>query len=42
MGIQLPTHDMGDEYLFIAGMIYIISQIFKRGIEIQEENNLTV
>ena len=29
-------------YLFIAGIVFIISQIFKRGIEIQEENELTV
>jgi Protein of unknown function (DUF2975) len=41
-GIQLPTNNTGDEYLFLAGIIYIISQIFKRGIEIQEENDLTV
>ena len=41
-GIQLPTNNNGDEYLFMAGIIYIISQVFKRGIEIQEENNLTV
>ena len=41
-GIQLPTNNTGDEYLFIAGIVYIISQVFKRGIEIQEENQLTV
>ncbi len=41
-GIQLPANNSGDEYLFMAGMIYIISQVFKRGIEIQEENQLTV
>jgi len=29
-------------FLFMAGIIYIISQIFKRGIEIQQENELTV
>ena len=40
--IQLPSNHSGDEYLFIAGIVYIISQIFKRGIEIQEENQLTV
>jgi len=40
--IQLPAINNGDEYFFMAGMIYIISQVFKRGIEIQEENNLTV
>lgn len=41
-GIQLPAINTGDEYLFMAGIIYIISQIFKRGIEIEEENKLTV
>jgi len=41
-GIQLATKNIGDEYLFMAGIIYIISQVFKRGIEIQEENDLTV
>src|SRR5450631_3470850 len=41
-GIQLPTNNSGDENLFMAGIIYIISQVFKRGIEIQEENQLTV
>jgi hypothetical protein len=29
-------------YLFLVGVIFIISQIFKRGIELQEENELTV
>ena len=41
-GIQLPTSNIGDEYIFIAGIVYIISQVFKRGIEIQSENELTV
>jgi hypothetical protein len=41
-GIQLPANNTGDEYFFMAGIVYIISQIFKRGIEIQEENQLTV
>jgi hypothetical protein len=40
--IQLPAGNNGDEYLFMACIIYIISQVFKRGIEIQEENELTV
>ncbi|MBE2280775.1 MAG: DUF2975 domain-containing protein [Ignavibacteriaceae bacterium] len=30
------------EFLFLAGVIFIIAQIFKRGIEIQSENELTV
>jgi Protein of unknown function (DUF2975) len=41
-GIQLASNNNGSEYLFMAGMMYIISQVFKRGIEIQEENQLTV
>lgn len=41
-GIKLPANNSSDEYLFMAGIIYIISQVFKRGIEIQEENQLTV
>jgi hypothetical protein len=42
MDIYPLTYTSGDEYLFMAGIIYIVSQIFKRGIEIQEENQLTV
>lgn len=41
-GIQLPAISNGDEYFFMAGIIYIISQVFKRGIEIQSENDLTI
>ena len=41
-GMQLPASKIEDEYLFMAGIIFIISQVFKRGIEIQEENQLTV
>lgn len=41
-GIKLPANNGGDEYFFMAGIVYIISQIFKRGIEIEEENQLTV
>jgi len=29
-------------YLFMAGIIFIISMLFKRGIEIQSENELTI
>ena len=41
-GIAFPSKYSEDEYLLIAGIVYIISQIFKRGIEMQEENQLTV
>jgi hypothetical protein len=30
------------EFLFMAGLVFIISQVFKRGVEIQSENDLTV
>jgi hypothetical protein len=29
-------------HIFIAGLVFIIAQIFKRGIELQAENDLTV
>lgn len=29
-------------FLFMAGLVFIISQIFKRGVEIQTDNELTV
>jgi hypothetical protein len=40
--LHIAANSSGDEYFFMAGIVYIISQIFKRGIEIQEENQLTV
>lgn len=30
------------EFLFMAGLIFIISQVFKRGVEIQSESELTI
>ena len=30
------------DYLFLAGIIFIIALVFKRGIEIQSENELTI
>jgi len=41
-GLDIGRLHAVNEYLFIAGIVYIISQVFKRGIEIQEENQLTV
>ena len=32
----------GGEFIFMAGLVFIISQVFKRGVEIQSENELTV
>ena len=30
------------EFIFMAGLVFIISQVFKRGVEIQSENDLTI
>jgi hypothetical protein len=30
------------EFIFFAGVVFVISQIFKKGVEIQRENELTV
>jgi hypothetical protein len=32
----------GQEFLFLAAVIFVIAQLFKRGIELQTENELTV
>ena len=34
--------DGGDVWLFMAVILFVIAQIFKRGIEIQSENELTI
>jgi len=41
-GEQLNILKDTNDLLFTAGIVYIISQIFKRGIEIQEENEQTI
>jgi hypothetical protein len=46
-GVQMPDvqhlHlDGSDVWLFMGVILFIIAQIFKRGIEIQAENELTV
>jgi Protein of unknown function (DUF2975) len=40
--IDLVNNFNYGEYFFMAGIVYIISQVFKRGVELQEENELTV
>jgi len=39
---ELQSNFVSGEFIFLAGVVFIISQIFKRGIEIQSENDLTV
>ncbi len=46
-GTQFPTIESlrlggGDVWLFMSVTLFVIAVIFKRGIEIQEENDLTV
>lgn len=45
-GLQMPHLmeyiGMGDAYLFFAGILFVIATIFKKGIELQKENELTV
>jgi magnesium-transporting ATPase (P-type) len=45
-GVDLPGLEDylggGDEFLLLSGIIFMIAQVFKRGIEIQSENELTV
>lgn len=41
-GAAIPLDWGSGELLFFAGVIFIIAQVFKRGIEIQSENELTV
>ncbi|WP_025146439.1 DUF2975 domain-containing protein [Pedobacter jeongneungensis] len=45
-GLMLPTLQPylagGAEFLFLAGILFIISLVFKKGIQIQTENDLTV
>jgi hypothetical protein len=40
--VAIERASVADEYIFIAGLVFIISKIFVRGIEIQSENELTV
>jgi len=40
-GIQGTDFTSG-ELIFMAGLVFIITQVFKRGVELQSENDLTV
>ncbi|AFL81640.1 hypothetical protein Aeqsu_2180 [Aequorivita sublithincola DSM 14238] len=42
-GAEISQIDWGaEEFLFFAGIIYILALVFKRGVEIQSENDLTI
>ncbi len=38
----LPQKYTSGDFIFLAGIIFVLAQIFKKGIEIQSENELTV
>lgn len=39
---SLANFDADGIYLLNAGIVYIIAQVFKRGVELQQENELTI
>ncbi len=39
---ELQGNWVATDIIFMAGLVFIISQVFKRGVEIQSENELTV
>jgi hypothetical protein len=41
-GLPVSENWISGEFIFLAGVIFIIAQIFKKGIEIQSENELTI
>ena len=40
--LEIPIDWAHEEILFFAGVIYLIALVFKRGMELQSENELTV
>ncbi|HEY0058656.1 MAG TPA: DUF2975 domain-containing protein [Flavisolibacter sp.] len=38
----LQENLVSTEFIFLAGVVFVISQVFKKGVEIQSENELTV
>ena len=41
-GVPVDQHWGSAEFLFMGGILFVIALIFKRGIEIQSENDLTI
>ena len=38
----IDAEPFATEYIFLAGIVYVLAQLFKRGVEMQKENELTV
>lgn len=41
-GVAIPIDWSGDDILFFAGVIYLLALVFKKGADLQSENDLTV
>lgn len=41
-GVEVVHHWGSAQFLFLAGIIYVIALIFKRGVALQTENELTI
>ncbi len=41
-GVHVPDGENLEGFLFLAGIIFIMAQIFKKGTELQAENELTI
>lgn len=39
---KLYTTQLSGEFIFMVALVFVIAQVFKRGVEIQSENELTV
>ncbi|HEV7351332.1 DUF2975 domain-containing protein [Telluribacter sp.] len=42
IGKDLIAFNINGAYLLAAGIVYIIAQVFRRGVELQQENDLTI
>ena len=40
--LGIPANEISVDAIFLAGVVYVLAQMFKRGVEIQSENELTV
>ena len=38
----LQENSLSAELIFYAGLVFVIAQVFKKGVELQTENELTV
>jgi hypothetical protein len=41
-GVAITQHWGSSEYLFMAGVVFIVALVFRRGTEMQAENELTI